>query len=210
MTYFGLRTDTAEGAPRRLKQLGKAGFYSRVRGRMLNEEDVEELARGRYAFINVWRSLGDEPVERLPLAVCEEGSTRTEDRFKYEIRFPDRTGETYSLKHSPEHRWYYYPRMTKVRLCKDVYLLRLQPCPPAHTPSMAYLMGAPAQDECLVFKVYDKGVDGPRFIFHTAFEDPSTTSASPPRRSIEARAVAFFEDSAEVSELLQRDSQDNH
>jgi hypothetical protein len=39
---------------------------------MLNEEDVQELARGRYAFINVWRSISDAPVERMPLAVCEE------------------------------------------------------------------------------------------------------------------------------------------
>ena len=44
-----------------------------------------------------------------------QGSTRAEDRFKYEIRFPERTGETYSLRHSPDHRWYYYPKMTKVR-----------------------------------------------------------------------------------------------
>jgi hypothetical protein len=65
---------TAEGAPRRLQQLGKAGFYSRVRERMLNEADVAELARSRYAFINVWRSISEAPVERMPLAVCAEVS----------------------------------------------------------------------------------------------------------------------------------------
>ena len=37
----------------------------------------------------------------------------TSDRFLYELRFPDRTGENYSLRHSAEHQWYYYPWQTK-------------------------------------------------------------------------------------------------
>merc|ERR1712159_325631 len=83
------------------------------------------------------------------------------DRFLYELRFPDRTGENYSLRASPDHRWYYYPTMTK--------------------------------DEALVFKVYDKKEDGPRFVFHTAFDDPSSPADAPPRKSIEVRAIAFFD-----------------
>jgi hypothetical protein len=62
----------------------------------------------------------------------------------------------------------------------------------------------------LVFKVFDVSPDGPRFIFHTAFDDPSTSPASPPRTSIEARAIAFFEESAEVAELTKRDPQECH
>merc|ERR1711908_159722 len=83
------------------------------------------------------------------------------DKFLYELRFPDRTGENYSLRHSDAHRWYYYPRQTK--------------------------------DECLVFKVYDKKEDGPRFVFHTAFTDPSSPPDAPPRKSIEVRAIAFYD-----------------
>ena len=30
------------------------------------------------------------------------------------------------------------------------------------------------RDEALVFKVFDKKADGPRFALHTAFEDPLT------------------------------------
>jgi len=153
---------TATGAPRRLAQLGTEGIYSRLRGRMLSTEDVDQLAAGRFAFINVWRSICDEhPVLQQPLAVCDEHSVPTEDRFLYELRFPDRTGENYSLRHNAAHRWYYYPRQTK--------------------------------DECLVFKVYDKKEDGPRFVFHTAFTDPSSPAGAPPRKSIEIRAVAFFD-----------------
>ena len=98
---------------------------------------------------------------REPLAVCDEASVPEADRFKYELLFPDRTGENYSLRHSADHKWRYFPRMTK--------------------------------DECLVFKVYDKKADGPRFVFHTAFDDPSSPADAPPRKSIEVRAVAFYD-----------------
>lgn len=153
---------TKDGAPLRLQQLGAAGIRSRLRGRELSAAEVEELAAGRFAFVNVWRSIDpDHPVMQSPLAVCDEASVPDADRFLYELRFPDRTGENYSLQHNNAHRWYYYPRMM--------------------------------QDEALVFKVYDKKADGPRFVFHTAFEDPLTPAeGAPPRRSIEVRTIAFF------------------
>jgi len=49
-----------------------------------------------------------------------------------------------------------------------------------------------SKDECLVFKVYDKRSDVPRFVFHTAFDDPTTPSDAPPRRSVEVRAIAVY------------------
>ena len=49
------------------------------------------------------------------------------------------------------------------------------------------------RDEAIVFKVYDSEKDGrARFTPHTSFDDPATPRASPPRQSIEARALAFF------------------
>jgi len=154
---------TATGAPRRLTQLGREGIHSKLRHRMLTEDEVAELASGRFAFINVWRSIDDDApcVMQQPLAVCDEDSVPDEHRFVYELRFPDRTGENYSLRHSEEHKWYYYSRQRK--------------------------------DECLVFKVYDKKADGPRFVFHTAFDDPMTPANPPPRKSIEVRAIAFYD-----------------
>uniref|UniRef100_A0A7S4TBG3 Uncharacterized protein n=1 Tax=Alexandrium monilatum TaxID=311494 RepID=A0A7S4TBG3_9DINO len=158
---------TATGAPRRLMQFANARVYSYLRKRVLTEEDFKELSAGRFAFINVWRNIVDTPVERSPLAVCDTRSVPESDHFLYELLFPDRTGENYSLRFSEAHKWYYYPRMVK--------------------------------DEALVFKVYDKQEDGPRFVFHTAFEDPLTKPSSPARQSIEVRAIAFFSgDSLEV------------
>ena len=72
---------TATGAPRRLVQLGREGIYSKLRHRTLTEEEVGELASGRYAFINVWRSIDeDAPVMQQPLAVCDEHSVADEVR----------------------------------------------------------------------------------------------------------------------------------
>jgi hypothetical protein len=129
----------------------------------LTDAEVEALGKGRFAFINVWRSIDTEsgrPVEQKPLAVCDERSVHDSDRFLYELIFQDRVGENYSLRHSDSHKWYYYPRMVP--------------------------------DECLVFKVYDKKEDGPRFVFHTAFDDPSSPPNAVPRKSIEIRAIAFY------------------
>ena len=161
---------TATGVPRRLEQLLKDGGGGGGGGSEshdaffagLSEDEKAKLLDGRFAFINVWRSICDEhPVLQKPLAVCDENTVPESDRFLYELRFPDRTGENYSLKPSELHKWYYYPEMVK--------------------------------DECLLFKVYDKKADGPRFVFHTAFDDPSTKEDAPPRRSIEVRAIAFYD-----------------
>ena len=46
------------------------------------------LAAGRFAFINVWRSIADQPVLQKPLAVCAESSIDPDDKFLYELRFP--------------------------------------------------------------------------------------------------------------------------
>jgi len=50
------------------------------------------------------------------------------------------------------------------------------------------------RDEALVFKVYESAKDGrARFTAHSSFEDPTTPKGAPPRQSIEARTLAFFD-----------------
>lgn len=50
------------------------------------------------------------------------------------------------------------------------------------------------REEALVFKVFDSAKDGrARFTAHCAFDDPSTRAGAPPRRSIEVRTLAFFD-----------------
>ena len=50
-----------------------------------------------------------------------------------------------------------------------------------------------AREEAVLIKCFDSLKDGrARFSLHTAFEDPTTPAAAPPRESIEVRALAFF------------------
>ncbi len=53
---------------------------------------------------------------------------------------------------------------------------------------------AMSPDEALLFRGYDSGEEiTHRFTAHTAFDDPNTPAAAPPRKSIEVRAIAFFD-----------------
>lgn len=48
--------------------------------------------------------------------------------------------------------------------------------------------------EALLFKVFDSDIDSPaRYTAHSAFEDPTSAVDAPPRQSIEARALVFFD-----------------
>lgn len=58
-------------------------------------------------------------------------------------------------------------------------------------------------DEALLLKIYDSLTNGTaRLTAHTAFEDPTTPPDAPPRRSIELRALLFWEERG----LLQRNA----
>lgn len=104
---------TAESAPKRLKQLAKNNIWSYIRHRHLTEADFEELMTRRFAIVNVWRNIADMPVMRTPLGVCDTNSVPDSDRFLYELIYADRIGQNYSLKFSPTHKWYHFPKMEK-------------------------------------------------------------------------------------------------
>ena len=81
----------------------------RVRDVLPNE--AAKLLEGRVAFFNVWRPICDV-VQELPLAMCDASTTSNEDLLRMDLKYTDRTGEIYVMRHSPEHRWYYFPLMT--------------------------------------------------------------------------------------------------
>jgi len=66
----------------------------------------------RFAIINVWRSIKG-PVLDTPLAVCDARSLGAGDLEACEIRYQDRSGEIYLVRHSNRHRWYYYSAMDR-------------------------------------------------------------------------------------------------
>jgi hypothetical protein len=48
-----------------------------------------------------------------PLALIDTSSVDPATHVTYELRYPGRTGENYSLEPSSSHRWYYFPLMEK-------------------------------------------------------------------------------------------------
>ena len=77
---------------------------------LLPADEAEALLRGRFAVVNVWRPIRG-PVLEAPLALCDATSIAPEDLVATDLKYPDRTGETYSVTFSPRHRWFYFPRM---------------------------------------------------------------------------------------------------
>ena len=69
-----------------------------------------ELLSRRFSIINIWRPIHG-PVLELPLALADAQSVTSADLVATDLVYPDRTGEIYYVKYSPQHRWYYAPRM---------------------------------------------------------------------------------------------------
>ncbi|KAK4703823.1 hypothetical protein P7C70_g2388, partial [Phenoliferia sp. Uapishka_3] len=74
--------------------------------------DADRLLEGRASIINLWRPLRG-PVQDSPLAVADARTLKQDDlvasRLIYEAPTPE--GETFQIKHSDEHRWYYLSEM---------------------------------------------------------------------------------------------------
>lgn len=80
------------------------------RVRDLLGDEAEALLRRRCAVINVWKPICG-PVQETPLAVCDARTIRAGDLVPTDLNYRDRTGEVYSLRFNPEHRWFYFPNM---------------------------------------------------------------------------------------------------
>ena len=96
---------TAESGPTRVKQL--------------LPDEADALLSKRVAFFNVWKPI-HHVVEENPLAMCDVTSSPPDDFFKLHLRYRDRNGENYVMRHSDSHKWWYFPQMTteKVVLLK--------------------------------------------------------------------------------------------
>ena len=75
-------------------------------------EEAESLLTSRFAIIQVWRAI-NRPIESNPLAIADARSIAVDDLLVAERRYPHRVGQTYRLKYSPGHRWFYFPKMRR-------------------------------------------------------------------------------------------------
>ena len=73
-------------------------------------EQAEALLERRVAFYNVWKPLARR-VEELPLAMCDAQTHQPDDMLRMDLKYRERTGEIYVMRHSPKHRWMYFPKM---------------------------------------------------------------------------------------------------
>lgn len=88
---------TAESAPQRLADV-------------LGPEDAATAQGGRYAQVNVWRSIRGR-VQRSPLAFLDARTVDPADLVRTEIHHPDRVGEIYGVRHQPNQRWVTFPNL---------------------------------------------------------------------------------------------------
>jgi len=187
---------TVTSAPLRLKMLSEApksnDSWKEATGGapLLDAERVEGYLSRRYMFINVWRSVADEPVEDMPLGVCDGMTVPNEDLVTFEVRYVDRTGENYLSKYNPPggvaddryHRWLYFPKMTK----HEAMLLKTWDS--AGAPFQGFQGGGHTGQAGAGLFPRQRSA----FCLHTAFKDETAAPDCPKRRSIEVRLVAFF------------------
>ena len=76
----------------------------------LMPEESETLLAGRFAIINIWRSIAGF-VETDPLAFCDSGSLAEGDLIEVTRQSNDRVGQIQMAHFNPDHRWAYFPRM---------------------------------------------------------------------------------------------------
>ena len=80
---------------------------------LLPPDEAEARLKKRFVEINVWRNISHDPVEMAPLGFVDAQSIAPRDLAVCDLIYADRTGEIYVGVHNADHRWYYFPRMTR-------------------------------------------------------------------------------------------------
>ena len=176
---------TLTSAPQRARDLAKSPTSNDTFAALLadgetllRQAEVEQaLSSGRFAIINLWRNIAEEPVATHPLALCDATRVHPDDLVVFEIHYSDRIGENYYAKHTPQHEWYFYSAMTR-----DEALLIKQWDSAGELARSEGRTGDAQNPEAPC-----------TFSFHSAFEDPSAPANAPDRWSIEVRCVALFD-----------------
>lgn len=80
---------------------------------LLPADEAELRLKKRFAEFNVWRNIAAEPVEMAPLGLVDSQSLAPRDLAVCDLVYADRTGEIYQGVYNPDHRWFYFPKMTR-------------------------------------------------------------------------------------------------
>lgn len=175
---------TLTSAPQRLRDLTRPPGGNDTLASVLpagavpipSAEADRALDGGRFAIINLWRNIVEDPVETHPLALCDGRTVDPEDLVTFEIHYSDRIGENYFARHVPAHRWFYYPEMSR----SEALLIK-------QWDSNGTL--ARTNGQCADHTEPDSPCT---FSFHSAFKDPTTRPNAPDRWSIEVRCMVIY------------------
>ena len=81
-------------------------------------DEADELVKNRYQIINIWRPI--ETILKDPIAVADANSVPDADLVGAEMTEDNFKGESWVVRHSPNHQWHYKHRMTP----QDVLLIK--------------------------------------------------------------------------------------
>src|SRR6201998_3306538 len=73
-------------------------------------KEAEVLLQHRFAIVNLWRPIRG-PLLDSPVALCDAQSLEERNLIASDLKYPDRTGETYSVTNNPNQRYFYFPKM---------------------------------------------------------------------------------------------------
>ncbi len=177
---------TLTSAPQRLRDLASPPTQNDTYASLVKEGDSlippeaaeAALNSGRFAIINVWRNIADEPLVTRPLALCNSQTVSPNELVVFEIHYADRIGENYFAKHADQHQWFYYPSMTK----HEALLIKQWDS----AGELAKSAGERADHQS------DDNNAPCSFSFHSAFKDPATPPDAPDRWSIEVRCMVLY------------------
>ena len=80
---------------------------------LLPADEAEQRLGKRFAEYNVWRNIAHDPVEMFPLGFVDAQSIAPRDLAVCDLVYSDRTGEIYQGVYNADHRWSYFPAMTR-------------------------------------------------------------------------------------------------
>jgi hypothetical protein len=168
----------------------------RVR-RHLPADEAEELLKGRYQIVNVWRPIS-HPASDFPLAVIDWRSTTPSDFIPVDLMYPLRPDSALDddddrgKEKLPDPSLYFSTEGYEVR----GEILGVAP----NENHKFYYVKDMTPDEVMLLKCYDSCGDGEPNgkqglavrTPHTAFVDPQTPKDAPGRQSIEVRCLVFY------------------
>jgi len=100
----------APRAPVTRVHVDQTGRSTEWRVKLHDPEEADELLKGRYRIINVWRPLNG-PVQAHPLGFASADTVNDSDLVPVEHRYPHRTGETAAVRYNKGQQFYYWSGM---------------------------------------------------------------------------------------------------